>query len=86
MPDRGDDSGEDIIANAAAAVGTFNTLYSIPNSRMLTFTSVGTFIGHTVRTQRLGLSARTVTGAIGQSVVVKFVSRTGGTADVDIIY
>ncbi len=27
MPDRGDDSGEDIIANAAATVGAFSSSY-----------------------------------------------------------
>lgn len=70
--------GVDIVPNAAASTGTFAT----GPCRALRCTATGTFTGLTLSGQ-----SRTVTFfAQGEVLEVGFQSRTGGTADVELIY
>lgn len=82
MPERGVESADDVFENLAAGVGTFQTLFGIPNCRQIYFRTAGTFIGLTVASG----TARTITRAAGDVVNIRFKSRTGGTADVDVLY
>lgn len=87
MSDTGTGSAEDIIPNLVANTGLFSSLHGVHNCRAIRFTSAGTFIGRTVRSARLsGTPTRTITGAVGDYIPVKFLSRTGGTADVELLY
>jgi hypothetical protein len=87
MPDIGSSPAEDVIPNLVANVGTFLTLHEITNCRAIRFTTAGTFIGRTVRSAVIaGTPVRTVTGVVGERIDVRFLSRTGGTADVDLLY
>lgn len=68
--------GIDIVPNLVAGVGSFSPC------RAIRFTTTGTFIGVT-----LANNTRTVTGYFqGEQINVSFKSRTGGTADVELIY
>lgn len=87
MPDIGAMPAEDVFVNLVANIGTFAALHGISNCRAIRFLTAGTFIGLTKRSATLGgTPARTITGAIGDTVDVYLVSRTGGTADVELLY
>lgn len=67
---------DDIVPNLVAGTGAFSPCRSIR------FTTTGTFIGVT----NAG-NSRTVTGYFqGEVLPVSFKSRTGGTADVELLY
>lgn len=75
---KSDRPGYDIVANAAASTGTFAT----GPCKAIRCVTAGTFIGLTLQGQ-----GRTVTlFNPGEILPVGFQSRTGGTADVDLIY
>lgn len=87
MSDTGTATAEDVIPNLVANTGTFSSLHGINNCRAIRFITAGTFIGLTKRSATLsGPPARTITGAIGDYVLAAFISRTGGTADVELHY
>lgn len=73
---------EDVLVVLTATTGTVPTLFGAPlitHSRRVRFVTAGTFIGLTKR----GVS-RTLTGVIGEVFDVSFISKTGGTADVEL--
>ena len=83
MPERGTESADDVREILAATTGTMQTLFGVPNVRQIYFRTAGTFIGALVGS---GGSPRTITRAAGDVVNAKFTSKTGGTADVDVLY
>lgn len=70
--------GVDLVPNAAAATGVFAT----GPCRAIRCTAVGTFEGVTLANQ----SRTTTLFTTGEVLEVGFISRTGGTADVELIY